>query len=783
LKKNPENNPDLAAEDELNFSTFFHSSPDLLFVFNPESYIIEVNKTATDKLEYRTDELLGKSMFDLHPQGSRVECEKYMNEILDGKRSYCPLPLVKKSGELLFVETRIGRGLWNGAKVIYLVSKDVTQQVKAEEVARKNEERYRVLFNNINDAVFVHELTEDGLPGKFFEVNDVACQRLGYTKDELFNMTPKDIDAPEGWALVPGMMAKLKDDNHVVWEGIHTTKGGKKIPVEISNHLFELEGKPVILSTVRDIADRKAAEELLRQSEEKYRKIFQNVRDIFYQANLDGIITEISPSIERYSGYKPEELIGMKVETLYKNPKERAALLNILFEYGEVSDYIIHLVHKDKRMIYCSSNVHLIYGPDGKPSGLEGSMRDVSERFQTQEKIRESERLLRKQNEEYSILNQELKIARDKAEESDRLKSAFLANMSHEIRTPMNGIVGFSQILGDHRLKKEEREAFVKIINSSCEQLLHIINDIIDISKIEAGQIDFSQSPFSIRDLLDEVYLFFLPVAKENKIELILDSVPVQIAETIISDRTKIRQVLDNLISNALKFTSAGSVIISCRLEDQFIQFTVKDTGPGIHPEMHKIIFERFRQADTSFAKTYGGTGLGLSISKAYVEKMGGSIGVRSSEGKGASFWFRLPYIPFTGQLKDEVSSPKKSKTREKLTIMVVEDEEVNWLYIHETLKKQAKLLHAVNGVIALDLLKKNSDIDLVIMDIKLPDINGLDLTRMIREIKNDLPVVALSAYALAGDREKAINAGCADYLAKPVKKDDLLNLVSDYSR
>ena len=767
----------------MNFSSFFHSSPDLLFVFDPESYIIEVNKTAADKLGYKTDELLGKSMFDLHPPGKRAECERYMNEILDGKRSYCPLPLVMKSGELLIAETKIGRGVWNGADVIYSVSKDVTDRVKAEEAARENEERYRILFSNINDAVFVHEFTDDEMPGKFIEANDVACQRLGYTREELLNMSPKDIDAPEGWALVPGVMAKLKADSHIMWEGIHVTKGGKKIPVEISNHLFEMEGRRVILSAVRDITDRKASEELLRRSEEKYRKIFENVRDTFYQADINGIITDISPSIERYSGYQPDELIGMKVETLYNDPKEREALLKILYEKGEVRDYIIHLVHKDRRLVYVSANIHLLYGPDGKPFSIEGSLRDVSERFQAQEKIQESEQLLRKQNEEYAILTEELKIARDKAEESDHLKSAFLANMSHEIRTPMNGIVGFSQMLGDPSLRKDEREAFIKIVNSSCEQLLHIINDIIDISKIEAGQVDFLESTFSIRELLEEVYSFFLPAAKEIKIELALDPVPADIEENIISDRTKIRQMLDNLMSNALKFTNSGRVVISCGLEDQFIRFMVKDTGIGIRPGMQEIIFERFRQADTSFAKTHSGTGLGLSISKAFVEKMGGSIGVISEEGKGSSFWFRLPYNPFTGGIENEVPVTKKSKAGEKITVLVVEDEEINWLYINEILKKQAKLLHAVNGVVALDLVKKNQDIDLVLMDIKLPDINGLELTKMIKAINKNLPVVAQTAYALAGDREKALNAGCVEYLTKPVRRDELLNLVSDFCK
>jgi CheY-like chemotaxis protein len=197
---------------------------------------------------------------------------------------------------------------------------------------------------------------------------------------------------------------------------------------------------------------------------------------------------------------------------------------------------------------------------------------------------------------------------------------------------------------------------------------------------------------------------------------------------------------------------------------------------------MHEIIFERFRQADTSFSKTNSGTGLGLSISKAYVEKMGGSLGVHSEEGKGSSFWFRLPYKPYPDIIKEESPAPVKLKSKGNMTILVVEDEEVNWLYINEILKKHAKLFHAVNGVLALDLVKKNPDINLVLLDIKLPDINGLELTRMIKTINKDLPVVAQTAYALAGDREKAFDAGCVGYLTKPVKRDDLLNLVSGFA-
>ena len=222
-------------------------------------------------------------------------------------------------------------------------------------------------------------------------------------------MSPADIDAPEGYALVPSVMEKLAVDKHIVWEGLHITKNGIKIPVEISNHLFSLEGKSVILATVRDITDRKKSEELLRKSEEKYRKIFENVQDIFYQADIEGRIVEISPSIERYSGFKPEELIGMKVEDVYLNPADRTELMKVLALKGEVEDYIVRLKTKVGKVVYASANIHILHGPDGKPIGIEGSLRDVSERIIAEEKLKENEKLLRKQNEEYAALNQELR--------------------------------------------------------------------------------------------------------------------------------------------------------------------------------------------------------------------------------------------------------------------------------------------------------------------------------------------------------------------------------------
>jgi PAS domain S-box-containing protein len=915
----------------MNFLSFFHSSPDLLFVFDTEGSIILANNTSSEKLGYSQEELHGKSIFFLHHPSQRDEAKKILNEILAGLKSYCPLPLLPKSGELISVETKIFKGKWDGKDAIFSISIDVSERRHAEEVARKIQERYRILFDNINDVVFVHEFSDDMLPGKFLESNDMASQRLGYTREELLTMTPKDIDAPEGYALVPEMMKKLKAEKHIVWEGMHVTKKGLKIPVEISNHLFEMEGKQVILATVRDITERKRSQELLKRSEEKYRKIFENVQDIFYQADIDGHILEISPSIERYSGYKPEELIGMKIEDVYLNPSDRLELIELLSIKGEIEDYIIKLKTKDEREVFVSANIHLLSGPDGKPVGVEGSLRDVTERLLSEEKLKASEKLLRKQNEEFAVLNEELKrrnqqilkinkelqqasdifmnirtglhiyhlenlnddstlrmiavnpaaerltgiaareligktlyenfpglrlkgieaeyanvartkiskqfedliysdnrvvegafsfnafplpddcvgisfeniteqfkaretiiesnrqlkIAKEKAEESDRLKSAFLANMSHEIRTPMNGIMGFAMMLSDPFLSKDTRESYINFINSSCEQLLHILNDIIDISKIEAGQIELCETTFDLKEIFNEIYSFYSNIADEKGIVLDIHPLPPDLYSNsyIISDRTKIRQVFDNLFSNALKFTHSGKIVLRTRLENRFLIFEIEDTGIGIQPELQKVVFERFRQVEDSFSKKYGGTGLGLSITKAFVEKMGGKIWVNSEFGRGSTFFVRLPYKPARNENKKVAEPEVKSQPMlRELTILVVEDEDINWFYLYEILKGKAKVLRAETGSKAIEFINLHPEIEIVLMDIKLPDINGLEVTRIIKTINSKVKVIAQTAFALLGDREKAIEAGCSDYIPKPVNVEDLLNLVAFYS-
>jgi len=284
--------------------------------------------------------------------------------------------------------------------------------------------------------------------------------------------------------------------------------------------------------------------------------------------------------------------------------------------------------------------------------------------------------------------------------------------------------------------------------------------------------------------LLEEVISFYEPAAREKGIDLVVKPLSGVFSDKhqIITDRTKLRQVMDNLLSNAVKFTNSGKIVFSWELTDGSLKVEVEDTGIGIESDLQSIVFERFRQVETSYTKKYGGTGLGLSITKAYIEKMGGTISVRSEFGKGSTFSFILPCKIAEFDNKETKEVQKNSQLKNDMTILIVEDEEINWLYLNEILKKRVKTLNAVTGAQAVEYIKNYPEIEIVLMDIKLPDINGLELTKIIKQTNDKIKVIAQTAFALSGDREKALAAGCSDYITKPVKKEDLLNLISIYS-
>lgn len=375
--------------------------------------------------------------------------------------------------------------------------------------------------------------------------------------------------------------------------------------------------------------------------------------------------------------------------------------------------------------------------------------------------------------------------AKEKAEESDRLKSAFLANMSHEIRTPMNGILGFTSLLKEPGLSGDKQQQFIQIIEKSGLRMLNTINDIIDISKIEAGQVDVIFSNINLDTQLDEMFEFFLPETNKKNIQF---SVTKRIAPhqtAIISDKDKLNSILTNFIKNAIKYTHHGHIEMGCFVHEKEgqkqLEFYVKDTGVGIPIERQEAIFERFVQADIEDRHAYQGSGLGLTIAKAYAEMLGGNIWVESKVGVGSQFYLNIPYKLSNGRkFVDQQSvliSPQPSKT--KLKILIVDDDENVLTYLRiilDELKKE--FLIAKTGVDAVEICRNHHDIDLVLMDIKIPGIDGYEATRQIRKFNKEVFIVSQTAFAQSGDREKSIDAGCNEYISKPINKEELFEII-----
>ncbi len=376
--------------------------------------------------------------------------------------------------------------------------------------------------------------------------------------------------------------------------------------------------------------------------------------------------------------------------------------------------------------------------------------------------------------------DEELIIAKEKAEESDNLKTAFLQNMSHEIRTPLNSILGFSQLLNDENIVTEEVKAYSGFIQSGGKRLLKLIDDVIDISKIEAGKVSPDYSPVNIPGLVNEVINQFILTAKSHNNELKHTNLSEKDELVIMSDSQKLHQVLTNLINNALKFTRNGSVEVKYEILNNELNFSVEDTGQGISKDHINKIFERFYQADMSLSRGFEGTGLGLAICKGLVEVMNGRIRVESQIGKGTTFYFSIPYKPADG--KNEEKSTDDVVPISGKIVLIAEDDDSSYKFIEMLLKKEnINVLRAVNGIEALEICKRRNDISLILMDIKMPKMNGIDATREIKKLYPGLPIIAQTAYAFSSDKELVYEAGCDDYLTKPIQKTELFQCINKY--
>jgi PAS domain S-box-containing protein len=433
-----------------------------------------------------------------------------------------------------------------------------------------------------------------------------------------------------------------------------------------------------------------------------------------------------------------------------------------------------------------------IYGKNGELLAGILAMVDITDRKKTEKVLLESEIKLKEQNEEYLSLNEELKeanlqlqSAKLKAEESDNLKTAFLQNISHEIRTPMNAIMGFSELLVNQYNNKEKLEQFSKIINQRCSDLLDIINGLLDVAKIESGLLPVQIEECKLLSLFSEISMFFKEFQKKQNKQHIEFNINMNCqghSPQILTDIVKLKQILINLIGNAFKFTHKGKIDVGCMTDkENHILFFVSDSGIGIPKNKQESVFERFVQLEHSKEHLYGGTGLGLSIVKGLVDLLDGKIWLESEPNKGTTFYFTLPCAVKDVFQHEQVLTKKHGKYDfTNRTVLIVEDDIYNLDYLKEILADTGiKIIHTFYGNDAVHL-SKTQKLDIVLMDIRLPDIDGYTATNLIRKLQPGLKIIAQTAYAAHEDKESAIIAGCNDYISKPVKRDILLSMIND---
>ena len=542
------------------------------------------------------------------------------------------------------------------------------------------------------------------------------------------------------------------------------------------NKTKEKSQKVIRRQSSNDKNDDLQLNEKLKESELRYRRLFESAKDGILILDFEtGNIIDANPFIVNMIDLPLEEILGKKLWEigLFSNKEESEIAFTELKTNGYIRFENMPILKRNGKIkeVEFISNVY----PVGNSKVIQCNIRDITERVKADFQLKESLYQIK-------LINNDLILAKNKAEESDKLKSAFLANMSHEIRTPMNAIIGFSEFLLDTELSKDKLEKYVHIINASSHQLLSIINDIIDISKIESGQLYIESELVNVNKLMDEIFVSYKRLVDLKKLKLICQvSNPNKLIQ-VKSDESRIRQVICNLLNNAIKFTKEGEISFGYTIQENFIEFYVEDSGIGIAPENLLLIFKRFRQVNATNRQLNEGNGLGLSISKALVEKLGGTISVNSKPGIGSSFVFTIPYKNEILNAMATTSETEQQYNWDDKTILIVEDEVNNHSYISELLSvTNAKTLHAWDGKQAVELVKNHPDISLVLMDLKMPVMDGNEAMQLIKQIEPELTVIAQTAYANSDSRKRAIKGGFDNYITKPIDSILFMEVINSY--
>ncbi len=537
----------------------------------------------------------------------------------------------------------------------------------------------------------------------------------------------------------------IRDNNSWSW----ISSKGKVVERDSSGTATRMVG------THTDISERELSSVIFRQG-------FQAI--IITDANYT--VKNINPTFTNITGFKGKDVLGSDFFAWFFNEDE---LINIdyiqtkILEQGKWNGEVL-IKTKNGKLLTALTDISSIRSTDDSIEHYVILFTNITKRKKAEEKL--------------------LK-AKMRAEESDRLKSAFLSNISHEIRTPMNGIMGFSSLLQEPGLSGEHQQEYINRINMSCRRMQNILKEIVDISMIESGQVNINMSSTNLNHELDQIYIKLKEKADNKNIDLLLDKSMKDGEVYVEIDRGKLSSILEYLVSNAIKYTDIGFVKFGYRKNGDVFEFYVNDTGIGIHPHRQSAIFERFIQADIEDIEARQGAGLGLTITKEFVRLLGGKIWLDSDIGKGSTFYFTIQYKPFS---KSNLSNENIENTTPRITghqkprILIVEDDLSSQLFLSYSLKPISRdIIIAISGKEAVDICRSYQDIDLILMDIQMPEMNGLETTEKIREFNREVIIIAQTVFTSSEDKERTLVAGCNDFISKPFEKADLLELIASY--
>lgn len=742
-------------ESEARYRALFNASPVGIILEDDQGTIIDANQTTCELYGYAADELKGKPISVFVPEDQQAQVKDNIKKILEHGYLESQISNITEDGRELQIHlTETTVLLPDGRKGILSIAKDITAEVKAREKLRQNQARTTAIIAAIPDMLF--RISKDGVyldchvpnsnllyapPEQFIgkKMLEILPSELGKKFERLIADTLKSDHLQQ-------LEYTLEIDGQTKWFDARMTSND---PEEV-------------LVIVRDITNRKQSELKLEEQTAFIKTLLDSIPNPLFYMDRQGRYLGVNKAFSAYYGMDQDHIIGKSLFDL--DPPEDAAthfesdkrLLEGL-ENHQHFERQIKLPDGRTRDIIITKSTFL--NSTGNIGGLIGMIIDISSRKK---------------------MEMELLWAKEKAEESDRLKTAFLNNLSHEIRTPMNAIVGFSALLSDD-YDAQQKEQFVKLIHSNAEQLLHIIDDVLVVSRLDAEKMALEKEAVHIPSLFEGLYQTFVTDAQKAGLEMREPLLSPDLPDTIVADGPKIIQVITGFLNNAIKYTPQGHIEFGCDNENNQLRFFVKDTGMGIAKAEQSKVFDRFYRSTAAMKEAIRGNGLGLSIAKGLVEAMNGNIGLISEENQGAVFYFDIPLEAAT---TDETEKTQSAKTGidhiRNAVVLIAEDEADNYKLLESMLAgKVKKIIQAKNGEKAVKLAAENKP-DIVLMDIKMPIMNGIEATKAILKQRPDIPVIAISAYTQAPETKAALQAGCKSYLSKPISYLKLLEVLSE---